>query len=83
LEIESQLESNREPSPAGAGRLRSGAPGAGPIRHALLVHGAGGGGWEWNIWKRIFQVHGFMGHAPDLLPSANGLRDTSLEDYCR
>lgn len=49
----------------------------------LFVHGAGGGGWEWNIWVRIFQAHGFDVQAPDLLPSVKGLADTSLEDYQR
>lgn len=49
----------------------------------LFVHGAGGGGWEWNIWSRIFQAHGFDVQAPDLLPSVNGLANTSLEDYQR
>lgn len=47
----------------------------------LFLHGAGGGAWEWNVWMRIFRAHGFHCHAPDLLPSANGLAKTSLEDY--
>ena len=47
----------------------------------LFLHGAGGGAWEWNIWIRVFRAHGFHCHAPDLLPSANGLVNTSLEDY--
>ncbi|MEO6173003.1 MAG: alpha/beta hydrolase [Arenimonas sp.] len=47
----------------------------------LFLHGAGGGGWEWNVWQRVFQAHGFQVHAPDLLPSASGLADTQLEDY--
>jgi len=47
----------------------------------LFLHGAGGGGWEWNIWMRVFRAHGYTVHAPDLLPSAKGLSNTSLEDY--
>jgi pimeloyl-ACP methyl ester carboxylesterase len=47
----------------------------------LFIHGAGGGGWEWNIWKRIFKAHDFKVHAPDLLPAENGLANTFLEDY--
>jgi pimeloyl-ACP methyl ester carboxylesterase len=47
----------------------------------LFLHGAGGGGWEWNIWVRVFKAHGFKVHAPDFVPSVNGLADTSLEDY--
>ena len=49
----------------------------------LFLHGAGGGGWEWNIWTRVFRAHGFDTHAPDLLPSANGLTETTLDDYHR
>lgn len=49
----------------------------------LFLHGAGGGGWEWNIWTRVFRAHGFDTHAPDLLPSTNGLAETSLDDYHR
>lgn len=49
----------------------------------IFIHGAGGGGWEWNIWTRIFRAHGFDTYAPDLLPSANGLPETSLGDYHR
>jgi len=49
----------------------------------LFLHGAGGGGWEWNIWIRLFRAHGFNVHAPDLLPSVNGLANTSLEEYRR
>lgn len=47
----------------------------------LFIHGAGGGGWEWNIWTRIFQAHGFDVHAPDCLPSPTGLAKTTLQDY--
>ena len=47
----------------------------------LFLHGAGGGGWEWTIWIRVFKAHGFHCHAPDLLPSTSGLENTSLEDY--
>lgn len=47
----------------------------------LFIHGAGGGGWEWNIWSRIFRARGFDVNAPDLVPSVNGLANTSLEDY--
>lgn len=49
--------------------------------HVLFLHGAGGGGWEWNVWQRLFQAHGFDTHAPDLLASSSGLSNTTLEDY--
>ena len=50
-------------------------------RHALLIHGAGGGGWEWNIWRGVLQAHGIDVHAPDLIPAREGLAGTSLDDY--
>jgi len=49
--------------------------------HALLLHGAGGGGWEWNRWCVLLQAHGVRAHAPDLVPAAAGLAATTLEDY--
>ena len=48
---------------------------------ALLVHGAGGGGWEWNAWRGVFAAHGFDVHAPDLQPAPQGLAATTFEDY--
>lgn len=47
----------------------------------LFLHGAGGGGWEWNVWTRVFQAHGFEVHAADLLPLPSGLANTLLDDY--
>jgi pimeloyl-ACP methyl ester carboxylesterase len=47
----------------------------------LFVHGAGGGGWEWNVWARVFAAAGFAVHAPDLQPVAGGLATTRLADY--
>src|SRR5688572_28720195 len=50
-------------------------------RSALMVHGAGGGGWEWNVWARVFAAHGWRVEAPDLQPVAAGLAATRLRDY--
>jgi pimeloyl-ACP methyl ester carboxylesterase len=47
----------------------------------VLVHGAGGGGWEWLIWTRVFAARGWRVCAADLLPSPAGLAATSLADY--
>lgn len=55
-------------------------PGAVPGT-ALLVHGAGGGGWEWRVWARILAARGFHVHAPDLVPASGGLAATGFEDY--
>lgn len=51
------------------------------VTQAVLVHGAGGGGWEWNAWRGVFAAHGFDVHAPDLQPSPRGLAATTFEDY--
>lgn len=50
-------------------------------RAALLVHGAGGGGWEWNVWRGVFEAAGFRVEAPDLMPGHEGLAATCLQDY--
>lgn len=50
-------------------------------RAALLVHGAGGGGWEWNPWRGVLEAAGLRVEAPDLMPAPAGLAATRLEDY--
>jgi len=47
----------------------------------LLVHGAGGGGWEWQAWARVFTAAGWQVAAPDLQPAPAGLAQTHLDDY--
>lgn len=51
------------------------------VRAALLVHGAGGGGWEWNVWCRVFAAHGIECNAPDLQPSSDDVAATTFADY--
>lgn len=53
------------------------------FRSALLVHGAGGGGWEWNLWRDVFASSGMQVIAPDLQPVADGLPATRFDDYQR
>ena len=50
------------------------------MRHALLLHGAGGGGWEWNAWRGVLEASGIEAVAPDLQPAA-GLAATAFDDY--
>jgi pimeloyl-ACP methyl ester carboxylesterase len=50
-------------------------------RTALLLHGAGGGGWEWCRWQRVFEEAGWRVRAPDLVPAVAGLECTRLDDY--
>jgi len=54
---------------------------AGRIRRAVLVHGAGGGGWEWNVWRRVFAAHGLVADALHLRAADEGLAATRLDDY--
>lgn len=51
------------------------------VNSALMIHGAGGGGWEWDVWRRVFVAAGWRVSAPDLQPSAAGLGETTLDDY--
>ncbi len=45
------------------------------------MHGAGGGGWEWTIWLRVFAARGLRVCAPDLMSAPAGLAATSFDDY--
>lgn len=49
--------------------------------HALLLHGAGGGGWEWARWRRVLEARGIGVEAPDLMPAPAGLAATAWADY--
>ncbi|MCL1635191.1 alpha/beta hydrolase [Luteimonas sp. SX5] len=51
------------------------------MKSALLIHGAGGGGWEWNLWRGVFAARGLQAHAPDLQSSPAGVQATVFEDY--
>lgn len=51
------------------------------VNSALMIHGAGGGGWEWNVWRRVFSAAAWRVSAPDLAPVAAGLEATTLDDY--
>lgn len=49
--------------------------------NALMIHGAGGGAWEWAIWRHVFDAHGVPTRAIELEPDQQGLAATALEDY--
>lgn len=51
------------------------------MKSALLIHGAGGGGWEWNLWRDILIAQGLQIDAPDLQPAPTGLQATVFDDY--
>ena len=48
---------------------------------AVMVHGAGGGGWEYHYWRPIFEKAGFRVVAPDMMPTSKGLAETTFDDY--
>lgn len=48
---------------------------------ALLVHGAGGGAWEWNRWRGVLRAHGIGVDAIDLAHAHADPAATRLEDY--
>lgn len=52
-----------------------------PPRAAILIHGAGGGGWEWVHWQPVLAARGWAVQAPDLQPAPAGLAATTLDDY--
>jgi pimeloyl-ACP methyl ester carboxylesterase len=54
-----------------------------PKATVVMIHGAGGGGWEYDLWKPVFEKAGYRVVAPDLLPAAGGLGQTHFEDYLR
>lgn len=56
------------------------AEAASPQR-VLMVHGAGGGGWEWQRWCHVFEAAGWQVAMPDLQPCARGIAETTLGDY--
>ena len=47
----------------------------------LLVHGAGGGAWEWQMWESEFRSAGYDVHAIDLLPVGGDYSATHFSDY--
>lgn len=47
----------------------------------LMIHGAGGGAWEYDFWRPQFTAAGYQVIAHDLMPSTHGLAATTFEDY--
>lgn len=51
------------------------------LAHAVLVHGAGGGAWEWNLWRGVWAARGIAMTCPELQPVAEGWAATGLGAY--
>ncbi len=49
----------------------------------IFIHGAGGGGWEWDYWKTYFESCGYVCFAPTLKGNKKNLADVSIFDYVR
>ena len=47
----------------------------------MLIHGAGGGAWEWNRWRSVLEAHAIAVQIMELQPAAQGLAATELQDY--
>jgi carboxylesterase len=47
----------------------------------LLIHGAGGGAWEWRRWQAVLAAEGWCSEALELQPADAGLSATTLADY--
>lgn len=47
----------------------------------MLIHGAGGGAWEWNRWRGVLEAHAIATRVLELQPAAQGLAATALQDY--
>ena len=48
---------------------------------AVMIHGAGGGGWEYKFWQTRFEQDGYRVIAPDLRPVNGDYAKTKLSDY--
>lgn len=53
-----------------------------PKATVVMIHGAGGGGWEYDLWKPVFERAGYRVVARDLMP-VGSLAQTRFEDYLR
>ncbi len=47
----------------------------------VMIHGAGGGGWEYDQWRPVFEKSGYRVVARDLVPAKGGLAGTQFRDY--
>lgn len=54
---------------------------AAPPDVIVMIHGAGGGGWEYEKWAPTFEKAGWKVVHPDLVPVRGGLAATRFEDY--
>ncbi len=53
------------------------------MAECLLLHGAGGGAWEWQLWRGVLQSEGVHCRATDLIAGDAGWLSTGFDDYLR
>lgn len=49
--------------------------------HVVMIHGAGGGGWEYDFWRPVWEKAGFQVTTPDMMPRNNDYAQTTFTDY--
>ncbi len=47
----------------------------------VMIHGAGGGGWEYDKWVPVFEKRGWKVIHPDLRPTHGKYEQTKFRDY--
>ncbi len=47
----------------------------------VMIHGAGGGGWEYEKWRPVFEARGWKVVNRDLVPVHGGYAHTKIGDY--
>jgi pimeloyl-ACP methyl ester carboxylesterase len=47
----------------------------------MFIHGAGGGAWQWAVWREVFEAGGWAVRTPELQPAPGGLAVTTVSDY--
>lgn len=54
---------------------------AAPKGTVVMIHGAGGGGWEYDKWKPVFEKARWKVVNKDLVPAKGGYAETTIVDY--
>ncbi len=49
----------------------------------VMIHGAGGGGWEYDLWRPVFEKAGYRVINRDLIPVKGGYAKTGFDDYVK
>jgi pimeloyl-ACP methyl ester carboxylesterase len=47
----------------------------------ILIHGAGGGSWQWRFWREVLEAENLTHQAVDLVAKEENLATTHFRDY--